>query len=633
MSVPYLGDFSEDQSVFVVFNTFDSNDPSASVTITNLADTDIHIHKDDGTTQHSSATDVDVQINFDAITGNHMVEIRTTNVFFSTGADYFVRMEGTTVDAATINAWIAHFSIENRHSAGALRPTVAGRTLDVTATGAAGVDWANVEGQATAVDLSGTDIQLTDTATTVTNGVSLAAGSVTNASLAGNMEIVFETDFATNYNTTRNAWVTNYTDTIGTALVTLDAVAHGGAGASLTLDTLTVDNSGGSGDAVRVLAGTNGDAVDLVGNGTGNGLRLIGGGTSGGNEGYGLYVHSDTASTVLHSTNTHAFALSPGGSGSGIDITASSGGYGIAARGAIAGLFATGDLVAGAFIQTNGTNKPAVRLNGIGSGAGLQIFPGVTGNGVQITGGATSGDAINLSVTSGDEIDYGGTELMAAINAECDTALETYGLQYLINTPLPTNWATDITANSALDYVADDGTAVYDRTTDSLQAISDSGGGGPTAAQIVDEWESQSQADPTGFHVNVMEVGGTAQTPNDNGADINAILTDTNELQIDDVPALIAALNNLSAADVNTQVKDVIATDTISELTQGVPDAQPTLEKAIMLLYMALRNKLDVSTVGTDTLEIHNDAGTRIAQKLITDDGSDYSEAKMTTGA
>lgn len=49
----------------------------------------------------------------------------------------------------------------------------------------------------------------------------------------------------------------------------------------------------------------------------------------------------------------------------------------------------------------------------------------------------------------------------------------------------------------------------------------------PTAAEVVNEWESQSQADPTGFHVNVIEIGGTAQTANDNGADINAILVDT----------------------------------------------------------------------------------------------------------
>ena len=64
------------------------------------------------------------------------------------------------------------------------------------------------------------NVTTTATTTDVTNGVSLAAGAITNASLAGNMEVVYETDFPTNYNATRNAWVTNYTDTLGTDPVT-----------------------------------------------------------------------------------------------------------------------------------------------------------------------------------------------------------------------------------------------------------------------------------------------------------------------------------------------------------------------------------------------------------------------------
>lgn len=48
------------------------------------------------------------------------------------------------------------------------------------------------------------------------DAMSLSAGAITNASLAGNMEIVFETDFSVNYNATRNAWVTNTQDTVGT---------------------------------------------------------------------------------------------------------------------------------------------------------------------------------------------------------------------------------------------------------------------------------------------------------------------------------------------------------------------------------------------------------------------------------
>jgi len=74
------------------------------------------------------------------------------------------------------------------------------------------------------------------------------------------------------------------------------------------------------------------------------------------------------------------------------------------------------------------------------------------------------------------------------------------------------------------------------------------------AQKIIDEFETQSQADPTGFQVNVKEVDDTAQTGNDNGADINAILADTNELQTDDIPGDIAALNDLSAAEVNAEV-------------------------------------------------------------------------------
>lgn len=55
-----------------------------------------------------------------------------------------------------------------KHNRDWLSSTTESRTLDVTSTGAAGVDWANVENPTTAVDLSATDIQLCDTVTTLT---------------------------------------------------------------------------------------------------------------------------------------------------------------------------------------------------------------------------------------------------------------------------------------------------------------------------------------------------------------------------------------------------------------------------------------------------------------------------------
>ena len=112
MSVPYFGDFAEDDTVNIPFNTFDSNDPSASVTITNLADADIKVHKDAHVDQ--IVTDgATVVIDFDSITGNHMINIDTSvDAAYATGSEYQVRIEGTTVDGATVNGWVGAFSIE-----------------------------------------------------------------------------------------------------------------------------------------------------------------------------------------------------------------------------------------------------------------------------------------------------------------------------------------------------------------------------------------------------------------------------------------------------------------------------------------------------------------------------------------
>jgi len=81
-------------------------------------------------------------------------------------------------------------------------------------------------------------------------------------------------------------------------------------------------------------------------------------------------------------------------------------------------------------------------------------------------------------------------------------------------------------------------------------------------------------------------------------------------------------------AEVESEVNDAIDT-VISELGVAQPATTPTLRTGLMLLYMALRNKTITQTSGTDALEVHNDAGTKITQKLLTDDGSDYEEAKM----
>src|SRR3990172_6038610 len=97
--------------VYIPFHTFDSNDPSASVTLTGLATTDIEVYSNGSVTQRASDAgyallDTD-GIDFDAITGIHGFSINladnTTGGFWAAGSQYWVVVASVTVDAGTVN--------------------------------------------------------------------------------------------------------------------------------------------------------------------------------------------------------------------------------------------------------------------------------------------------------------------------------------------------------------------------------------------------------------------------------------------------------------------------------------------------------------------------------------------------
>ena len=129
----YLGDFPEDQSVYIPFNTFDSNDPAASVTATTVIDSDIYVHKDGSAT--SIVTDgatINIEITAGGI-GSHMITIDTSvHADYATGSDYAVRVEGMTVDGGLINAWVGSFSIENRFMRGTDSAALASSRFSLT---------------------------------------------------------------------------------------------------------------------------------------------------------------------------------------------------------------------------------------------------------------------------------------------------------------------------------------------------------------------------------------------------------------------------------------------------------------------------------------------------------------------
>ncbi len=92
----------------------------------------------------------------------------------------------------------------------------------------------------------------------------------------------------------------------------------------------------------------------------------------------------------------------------------------------------------------------------------------------------------------------------------------------------------------------------------------------------------------------------------------------------------LSSLSTLTAAQVNAQVLDVIATDVIAQLTQGAPPATPSLQQAIMYLYQTWRNKV---TESATEWKSYDDAGsTEICKRTVSDDGTTFTAGEVITG-
>lgn len=142
-----------------------------------IANTDIKLKKNGATAVNKNSGGATSDVNgmygltFDATDTNTVGELKVG--ILVSGAlvvwDTFTVLEEAVYDALFGSA-----------APGYLQPTTAGRTLDVSAGGEAGLDWANVGGQGTSVDLSATAFNLVDTCAVNsdmvgTNGALLAA--------------------------------------------------------------------------------------------------------------------------------------------------------------------------------------------------------------------------------------------------------------------------------------------------------------------------------------------------------------------------------------------------------------------------------------------------------------------------
>lgn len=555
--VDYYGDFAEDDTVLIPFNTFDSNDPQASVTITNLADADIMVHKDGGLTQ--IATDgATVVINFDSITGNHMVTIDTSaHADYSTGSEYAVRIEGTTVDAGTINAWIGSFSIERAGGVLAIAKLIQTAVI----TNAAGTD---VAADIIAMKAE-TALIVGDTGELQTDWVN-----------GGRLDLLLDAIPTTAMRGTDSAALASAWTATRAGYVDELAAANIPADVDTLLGRLTAARA-------QVLTDwINGGRLDLL-------LDAI-------------------PTTAMRGTDNAALATALTTAQNDLDTITDSDGVIVGAAGI--------DLVWDE-VLTGATHN-------VNNSSGKILRETKTAN-VIASGTATAGSASTITLAAGSSaIDNFYNHLWCVIVGGTGVgqvrAIEGYVGSTLVATVSTGNdWTTTPDNTSEYQLVRGASTHVGDISTSALALIN---------TEVDTALNTAIPGGPAANSINERVAAIDDLTQASGGGDLAAILADTNELQADDIPGLIAALNDIAASDVLTQVNAALDT-AISELGVAVPTATPTLRTGLILLYMSLRNKTVVQTSGTDALEIYNNAGTLITKKLLTDDGSDYTEAEM----
>lgn len=184
----HLGDYDASAAIYAKFTTYR---PSTGAAFTLAGTPAVSVYKDDSVTQ--STAGVTLAADFDGVTGLNHVTIDTSadGTFYSAGSHFEIVITAGTVDGVSVvGSCVASFSLRKDS---ALKPTTAGRTLDVSAGGEAGLDWANIGSPTTAVNLSATNIDVDQVVASVSGNVggnvtgsvgSVAANGITASSIA-----------------------------------------------------------------------------------------------------------------------------------------------------------------------------------------------------------------------------------------------------------------------------------------------------------------------------------------------------------------------------------------------------------------------------------------------------------------
>lgn len=580
-----LGIVKPGSTLYVPFQTFDSNDPSASVTITGLATTDVEVYKDGSVTQRASDSgyallDTD-GIDFDSTTGIHGVSIdladNTTAGFWASGSQYWVVIASITVDAATINFIPVTFRIG--YPSALLNTTIAtlSSQTSFTLTSGPGDDDALNNCVLVAHDVASavqTCIGYVSDYTGSTKTVTLATDpGIFTMAATDNIAIYPPSNVAAVATTAQTGFDINSLDTklddiqgatFNTSTDSLEALRDRGDAAWTGGATTTNSGTAQSGSTSTMVLESGASTTDDTYNG--QVINITAGTGVGQSRAIGVYTGSSLTATVITNwatapDNTSVYEIYPD------DIT---------------------EITAA---PTAATIADAVWDEATAGHTSAGTFGEQTKNDI---------DAI-LADTAALQSDWAdGGRLDVIIDAILvDTAEIGAAGAGLTAVPWNASWDAEVQSECA------DALTAYDPPTKAeldsgLAALNDL-----TAAQV------NAEVDTALTDIHLDHLFAADYDPATKPGTATALL---NELIEDDGGVSRFTSNALEQA---LQV-------TLTELT-SLPGATPALADAVSLLYMALRNKRDTTATAD---EIHNNAGAVLATATLSDDATTFTKTK-----
>lgn len=573
-----LGTVRPGSTIYIPFDTF-AGATGASATLTGLAVGDIKIYKAGSVTERASTTgftllDTD-GIDFDGITGLHGFSIdlssNATAGFYTCGSRFMVAISSVTIDSQTVNFWAATFEIG--YPDAILNTTIASLSSQTSFTLTAG--------PAEASALVGCPVIIHDIASSSQMGHAvISAYAATTRTITLSAATTFTVAAGDNI----SVFAPANTRWIGAALPSAATIG--------TVSTLT-GHTAQSGDAFARLGAPAGASVsaDIAALPTAAENRAE------------MDSNSTQLAAIVADTNELQTDDIPGLIAALNDLSAAEVNAEVDTAIADAGL---SDLTS--LVMTSGTAQAGSDTTiTLASGAESSLNNAYVGAFIVLTGGTGAPQVRRIDA-------YTASTRVASIdtdwqtNPSSDTTYVIFGAQYSVMVGSWAAPASNVAALQAGNRLAVDVIAISGDTAaaNNAESFFDGTGYAGTNNVIPTVTTLTGHTPQTGDSFARLGAPAGASIAADiaaNQTDLDAILADTNELQTDDIPGLIAALNDLSAAEVNAEVDTALADIHLDHLLAATYDPASKPGVADALFNELIENDGGVSRFTANALE------------------------------